>query len=119
MSRRSRARVSEKAMQLATEHLEERGYKVLDTFPKEPPVDLVAEHDGLLVFSTIRSLPEASRPADYATERQRVDVRKAAARWLAAHPGVASDRALRFDSIAITINETGRLVRFAHVEGLY
>lgn len=119
MSRRPRSRVAEKALQIAREHLHDRGYQILDDAPKQRPLDLVASSDELIVFSTVKTLPVANTRSDYATHRQRVEMRKAAAKWLAAHPEITGSRDLRFDSIAITISETGRLVRLDHIEALY
>lgn len=119
MSRRPRSRVATEALQIAREHLQDRGYQILDDAPKQRPLDLVASSDELIVFSTVKTLPVASSRSDYATHRQRVDMRKAAAKWLSAHAEIAGSRQLRFDSIAVTISDTGRLVRLDHIEALY
>jgi putative endonuclease len=106
-------------LRLATDHLEQRGHVILDSELKRQPFDLVSQQESLIVFTTVRQYPSEYSRADYVTDRQRVTVRKAAATWLAAHPSIPEARELRFDSIGITVNETGRLLRLDHVKSLY
>ena len=103
---------------IAAAHLRERGHQVLAEGFRKQPIDIVSTDGAVLVFTSVKQLASTTAPADYVTERQRIDVRKAAARWLAANPHPHA-RELRFDSIAISFSATGRLVRLDHVEGLY
>ncbi len=119
MSRRPRPHVSQETLHIAREYLEHRGYTVLDSNSRQSPVDLVAQVDDLFVFFTVKTLPDTRALSNYATDRQKVQIRKASARWLQAHPEITEPGGLRFDSIAVTTTDTGRVMRIDHIEGLY
>jgi len=106
-------------LRLAADHLEGRGHVILDSGLKRQPIDIVSRKDGLIVFTAVRQYPSPYSRADYVTERQRVDVRKAGAAWLARHESIPQASELRFDGIGITIDGTGRLLRLDYFEGLY
>lgn len=118
---RSRPNPPNPSVELAAEHLTRVGYEILDKpVKKRSPIDLVARREHLLVFITVRRLPDTSARADYATERQAVNVREASARWITEHsPITPAVSQLRFDAIAITLDNAGRLLRLDHIEGLY
>lgn len=118
MSQPTPSNNSNQPLAIAVAHLRERGHEILAEGLKKQPLDIVSQHDALLVFTTVRVLPNAHTRSNYVTERQRLDVRKAAARWLATNPQPLA-RELRFDAIALTFTESGRVVRLDHLESLY
>ncbi|HEY2770272.1 MAG TPA: YraN family protein [Solirubrobacteraceae bacterium] len=109
---------------LAADHLERRGFRILDRNfrTRHGELDIVAFDGRTMVFcevKTRRLAPGSGNPFDAIRSTKRSRVRKMAARWLAE----ASDRPyadmLRFDAIGVTFDLSGRLVALEHLEGCF
>lgn len=89
---------------LAATFYERRGYTVLDRNWRSPTgeIDLVLEHEGLVVFSEVKARRTArfGAPAEAVGPEKQRRIRLLGIEWLAAH-GVRR-RTTRFDVVAIT-----------------
>lgn len=111
--------------QLATEHLQRRGFEILDRNfrTRWGELDIVAASAQALVFCEVKTLqvPAGGRdPLEAITPRKRAQVRRMAAGWLAQRSG-ARPRVpeLRFDAIGILLDADGGLLRLDHIEGAF
>jgi putative endonuclease len=100
------------AEQLAAAHLQERGFRILESnfTVKGGEIDLVCDDGGTLVFVEVR----ARRGRDYGTPEETISPTKRrrillAARHYLVRRGV-SDRACRFDVVAIEGDQIRHLV---------
>ncbi len=108
---------------LAAEHLQRRGYAVLERNwrSRHGELDIVACDGAALVFcevKTRRSGP-AARPFDALNGLKQRRVRTLAMEWLATHPQRPRVRHLRCDAIGVTIDPRGHLVALEHLEGAF
>jgi putative endonuclease len=73
-----------------------------------PELDLVAEHDGVLVFVEVRSRSrrDAFHPFDSVDQEKQARVRRAAQSWLRA-TGWNRDQPVRIDVVGIVFDEQG------------
>jgi putative endonuclease len=115
---------------LAAEHLERRGYEIVERNyrTRSGELDIIASDGTTLIFCEVKSrLMTPGRTGiidgDVALESvragKRLQVRRLAGRWLserAQRPRVAN---LRFDAIGVTVDRGGRLVALEHVEGAF
>jgi putative endonuclease len=108
--------------ELAAEHLERRGFVILDRNYRTRwgELDLVACDDERLVFCEVktRTLGSAS-PLEGFREAQRRRVRRMALTWLQEQGRRTYVPDLRFDAVGVTIDATGRLVALEHLEGAF
>lgn len=103
---------------VARAHLEAKGYRVLATKfrVREGEVDIVAEHDGTVVFVEVKT----RRGGAMGPAVEAVDARKAQRLLLAAeafaqrHDGLPPGR--RIDLIAIDLDARGRVASLQHIE---
>jgi putative endonuclease len=119
-----RRRLGALGEQLAAEHLERLGYRIVgrNYRTRWGELDLIA-HDGrLLAFvevKTRRASGGAGSPFEAVDRRKQAQVRRIAAGWLAE----VSDRPraddLRFDVIGVTVDGSGRLIELEHREGVF
>jgi putative endonuclease len=105
---------------LAGEHLERLGYRLLDRNYRTRwgELDIVAYGDGALVFCEVktRRLPYAGgHPFDAVDARKRVQLRKMAGRWLIECRERPHANELRFDAIGVTLDTAGGLVALEHI----
>ncbi len=113
---------------LAAQHLERRGYRVLDrnVRTRAGEIDLIAFDGRTLAFVEVKTQLAGSRlaPSVPALARlgaaQRSRVRRAAASWLCdgtcERPAAAE---LRLDAIGVQLDARGRLLALDHVEGAW
>jgi len=112
--------------QLACEHLERRGYTLLERNfrTRWGELDIVA-FDGActIIFCEVKTRRGGGRravtPLESVHPRKRSQVRRMAGSWLAARrerPHVAN---LRFDAIGVTLDSAGALVELVHLEGAF
>ena len=120
----SRQRLGARGEQLAAEHLQRLGYRILarNHRTRWGELDLIAEHRELLAFvevKTRRASGAAGTQFEAVDRRKRAQVRRMAASWLA----TAADRPhvdrLRFDVIGVTVDDEGRLLELEHREGVF
>ena len=119
-----RRRLGALGEQLAAEHLERLGYRIVgrNYRTRWGELDLIA-HDGrLLAFvevKTRRASGGAGSPFEAVDRRKQAQVRRIAAGWLTE----VSDRPraddLRFDVIGVTVDGAGRLLELEHREGVF
>jgi putative endonuclease len=118
--------------QLACEHLERLGFRVLarNVRVRAGEIDVIAFNGRTLVFAEVKTararrspggraqpLPE---PLGWLHRRQRAGLRRLAAAWLAdgtrARP---SAREIRMDAVGIVLGPAGELLRLDHLEGAF
>ena len=110
---KARQRLGALGERLAREHLERRGYQVLEVNYRSPTgeLDLVALEGGCLVCVEVRT----RRGQAYGTPEESVNSDKArrlialAEEYAQAHPELPAD--LRIDVVAVELTERGHLAR--------
>jgi len=121
MSNDLRHRLGAAGEQLAAEHLERLGYRVLERNYRTRwgELDLVVAGQGTIVFCEVKTRRAGGRPWDAIGPDKQRRVRRMAAAWLAEpreRPWAAD---LRFDAIGVTIDARGALVCLDHLEGAF
>jgi putative endonuclease len=110
--------------QLAVEHLQRCGFRILERNfrTRWGELDIVA-HDGrTLVFCEVkarRARGSAVTPLEAVHPRKQAQVRRIAARWLGERPSHPRAACLRFDAIGVTLDGGGRLLELTHLEGAF
>jgi putative endonuclease len=128
-ARDPRHELGRRGEQLACEHLERLGFRVLErnVRVRAGEIDVIAFDGATLVFAEVKTararrdraqpLPE---PLGWLDRRQRTGLRRLAAAWLGdvarARP---SARAIRMDAVGIVLGPAGELLRLDHVEGAF
>ena len=118
-SRKSLGRLGE---QLAAEHFERLGWRIVERNyqTRFGELDLVALDAGALVFAEVKTCRLGrGQPWDNLHERKRTQVRKIAGLWLRDRRGAERFERLRFDAIGILIDERDGLVRLDHLEDAF
>jgi putative endonuclease len=111
--------------QLAAEHLQRRGYAIVERNfrTRWGELDIVACDGRTLVFCEVKARREArggtADPLESVRRGKRNQVRKMAGRWLIERIDRPRVDELRFDAIGVTFDQAGRLVRLDHVEGAF
>jgi putative endonuclease len=115
---------------LAAEHLERRGYKIVERNYRTRcgELDIIASDGTTLVFCEVKSrlvtprrtgVIDGHAALESVRAGKRLQVRRLAGRWLserARRPRVPN---LRFDAIGVTVDSGGRLVALEHVEDAF
>ena len=121
--RRDRGALGER---LAAEHLERRGFEIVDRNyrTRHGELDLVAADNNALVFCEVKTRVAGSRtgpagPLDAIGTLKRQRLRALAGAWLAAKPDRPHRRDLRFDAIWVTLTPAGELLALDHLEGAF
>ena len=110
--------------QLAADHLELAGYRILERNfrTRFGELDIVAESDACLVFCEVKTRVGGSRrgpagPLDAVGDRKRSQIRRMAGQWLRdRRDGRRWSPSLRYDVIGVTLDPRGALVALEHVE---
>ena len=108
--------------QLAAEHFERLGLRVLarNHRTRFGELDLVLEGEGLLVFCEVKTRRHGSgSPWDALHDAKRAQVRRMAAAFLAEVTERPWSRDLRFDAVGVVIDAGGALVGLEHLEGAF
>ena len=122
-----RRRLGTLGERLAAEHLEARGFTILDRNfrTRRGELDLVA-HDGRhLVFCEVKTRVFSGEPGPFGPltaigPDKRKRLRAMAREWLRERSGGAAPAAeLRFDAIGIRLDRHGRLAALDHLEGAF
>jgi putative endonuclease len=122
-----RRRLGALGEQLAADHLEARGFTILDRNyrTRRGELDLVA-HDGRhLVFCEVKTRIFAGEPGPFGPlvaigPDKRRRLRAMAREWLVHRSGTAAPATeLRFDAIGISLDRAGRLQALDHLEGAF
>jgi putative endonuclease len=121
--------------QLAAEHLERLGLRVLarNVRTRHGEIDLIASNGHSLVFAEVKTRQLRRRapapalaqdPLASLRARQRLRLRRLAVAWLAAQRSGGSGAApfahtIRFDAIGVLLDDEGALLRLDHLEGAW
>jgi putative endonuclease len=110
--------------QLAAEHLERLGYRILERNfrTRWGELDIVAFDGRTLAFCEVKARRVGGRagaPLEAVGPRKRAQVRKMAGRWLVERRERPYADVLRFDAIGVSFDAAGRLVSLEHVEGAF
>ena len=118
-SRKSLGRLGE---QLAAEHFERLGWRIVERNyqTRFGELDLVALDEVALVFAEVKTCRLGrGQPWDSLHERKRKQVRKIAGLWLSDRRGSERFERLRFDAIGVLIDDRDGLVRLDHLEDAF
>ena len=107
--------------QLACEHLERRGFDIVERNYRTRwgELDIIAYDGQSLIFCEVktRRLPCAGvSPLDAVHRPKQVQLRKMAGRWLIERRSRPYASELRFDAIGVTLDGSGRLLGIEHLE---
>ena len=106
----------------AAEHFERLGFAVLarNHRTRFGELDLVAYDGETLVFAEVKTRRSGSREAwESLHDRKRSQVRRMAIAWLTESTDRPYGAQLRFDGIAVLLDEAGELVRLDHLEAAF
>ncbi len=109
---------------LAAEHLQRRGYRILERNYRTRwgELDLVAFDGATIAFCEVKSRRAgggAGTPWEALGSGKQAQVRRIAARWLHERTDRPRAATLRFDAIGVTFDRAGRLLRLEHLEGAF
>ena len=122
MSTDQRQYLGRQGEDLAAEHLERLGFRLLARRHRTRfgEIDLVAADDETLVFCEVKTRRQGSgTPWDALTPAKRAQVRRMAAAWLVEAPDRPRVDELRFDAVGVVVDAQGRLVALDHLEGAF
>lgn len=122
MSTDPRHRLGRRGEQFAVEHLERRGFVVLDRNyrTRYGELDVVACDDERLVFCEVKTRRAgATSPFEGLRDSQCRRLRRMALTWLNDQPGRSYSPELRFDAVGVTLDASGRLMALEHLEGAF
>jgi putative endonuclease len=122
VSRDLRHRLGHAGEQLAAEHLERRGFAIVDRNHRTRwgEIDLVACDGRVLAFCEVKTRRlGAPTPFEGLREAQCRRLRRMAAAWLVERRDRPCVPELRFDAIGVTIDAHDRLVGIEHLENAF
>jgi putative endonuclease len=110
--------------QLAAEHLERLGYRILERNfrTRWGELDIVAFDGRTLAFCEVKSRRAGGRagpPLEAVSAAKQAQVRRMAGRWLVDRRERPYADVLRFDAIGLTFDDARRLISLEHVEGAF
>ncbi len=112
--------------QLAAEHLERLGFRILERNFRNRwgELDIVAYDGRVIAFCEVKSRRTGGReiggtPFDAVHPSKQMQVRRMAGHWLTARADRPYAEQLRFDAIGITFDRSGRLLSLEHLEGAF
>jgi len=110
--------------QLAAEHLERLGYRIMERNYRTRwgELDIVAFDGRTLAFcevKTRRAGGRAGSPLEAVSPAKRAQVRRMAGRWLVDRRERPYAEVLRFDAIGVSFDAGAHLVSLEHVEGAF
>lgn len=111
---------------LASEHLQRRGFRILERNfrTRWGELDIVAFDGTTLVFCEVKAR-RATRgngapvPLESVHVRKQSRVRKMAGSWLIERRDRPYAAVIRFDAIGVTFDAAGRLLSLEHLEGAF
>jgi putative endonuclease len=113
--------------QLASEHLQRAGYRVLERNARcgrHGELDIVASDGRCLVFCEVKTRVAGTSagpagPLDAVGPVKRRRIRRLAAEWLRTREQAGGQPWIRFDAIGVTVNRAGGLLALDHVEDAF
>jgi putative endonuclease len=124
VTRTARQALGRTGEQIAAEHLERRGFRILERNyqTRWGELDIVAFDGATLVFCEVKSRtvnPRFGAPFDAVHHQKRAQVRKIARSWLASRADRPFATAIRFDAIGVVFDRGGELVALEHLEAAF
>ncbi len=124
MSEDARHHLGQLGEQLAAEHLERRGFQIIERNYRTRwgELDIVAYDGSTLAFCEVKTRRMSAgegNPLDAVGTLKRSRVRKMAGRWLIERVDRPYAQSLRFDAIGVTFDRSGRLAGIEHLEGAF
>jgi len=109
---------------LALEHLERLGFRRVarNYRTRFGELDLIVCDDDTIVFVEVKARrvsASAGTAVESVPQRKQRQVRGMAAAWLVECTGRPRSRDLRFDVVAVTVDDAGALVRLDHLEAAF
>ena len=109
---------------LALEHLERLGYRLVarNYRTRFGELDLIVCDDTTIVFVEVKARridASAGSAVESVPPRKQRQVRGMAAAWLVESSDRPRADDLRFDVVAVTVDQAGRLVRLDHLEAAF
>jgi putative endonuclease len=119
-----RHRLGAAGERLAAEHLERRGFRILERNYRTRwgELDIIAFDGRTLAFcevKTRRAGGSRGGALEAVGPRKQSRVRKMAGSWLIERRDRPSADALRLDAIGVTVDAAGKLVSLEHLEGAF
>ena len=120
MSDDPRHSLGRRGEQLAAEHLERLGYRIVarNYRTRFGELDLVATDEFVLVFCEVKTR-RAGDPWEKLGEAKRRQVRSMSRAWLSEVHARPRCSELRFDAIGVVIDRDGALRSLEHLEGAF
>jgi putative endonuclease len=118
-SRKSLGRLGE---QLAAEHFERLGWRIVERNyqTRLGELDLIAVDAYTLVFAEVKTCRLGrGQPWDNLHGRKRTQVRRIAGLWFSERRGAPFFERIRFDAIGVLIDDDDGLVRLDHLEDAF
>ena len=124
MSTDLRAHLGRLGEDLALEHLERLGYRLVarNHRTRYGELDLIVSDETTIVFVEVKARrigASAGSAVESVPPRKQRQVRGIAAAWLAESSDRPRSRELRFDVVAVTVDASGALVRLDHLEAAF
>ena len=122
MPTESRKSLGRRGEQLAAEHVERLGWRIVERNyqTRLGELDLVAIDADTLVFIEVKTCRVGRRqPWDSLHERKQVQVRRIAGLWFNQRRSKPFFERVRFDGIGVLVDGDGKLVGLAHLEDAF
>ncbi|MDQ6745987.1 MAG: YraN family protein [Actinomycetota bacterium] len=124
MSTDPRQHLGRAGERLAAEHLQRRGYRILERNYRTRwgELDIIALDRQTIVFcevKTRRMLARDRTPLEAVHTRKRSRVRRMAGSWLAERKDRPHVPDVRFDAIGVTFDASGRLAGLEHLQDAF
>ena len=122
MPTESRKSLGRRGEQLAAEHVERLGWRIVDRNyqTRLGELDLVAIDADTLVFIEVKTCRVGRRqPWDSLHERKQVQVRRIAGLWFNQRRSKPFFERVRFDGIGVLVDDDGKLVSLDHLEDAF
>jgi putative endonuclease len=123
---RSRQRTGRLAEQLVAHRLSAAGWEIVERNARTRygELDLVARDGRTLVFVEVKAARAGAaygpeRPIESIDWRKQLRVRRLATAWMAERRNAPHYDAIRFDAVGVTLDRSGRIVAFDHIEGAF
>jgi len=122
----SRQRTGRLAEQIVAERLAAAGWEIVDrnARTRHGELDLVALDRATLVFVEVKAARAGAvagpeRPAVAVGPRKQRRIRRLAAAWMAAHRDLPRYAEIRCDVVGVTLDRSGRVLDYEHIEGAF
>lgn len=124
MSNDHRRQLGRLGEDLALEHLERLGYRLITRNHRTRfgEIDLIVCDDTTIVFVEVKARrieASAGTALESVPPRKQRQVRGMAAAWLVDSDDRPHAADLRFDVVAVTVDQVGRLLRLDHLEAAF